>query len=138
MTTLKREQAKAKKYKRLYDREVKIKKDFMLALAKSSGRVCDLINENARVNEQIADLVIDNAYLQGNKKALRESLERVNRLYIDTYNQLQESDAKRVELVRENNLLHDTLVSYKIPLHKKSWAELKHQFKSWVKQFDEK
>ena len=51
---------------------------------------------------------------------------------------MQEIDAKRAELVRENNLLHDTLASYKIPLYKKRWAGIKHSIKSWVRQFDEK
>ena len=77
------------------------------------------------------------AEVNKNKKLLGTA-ERVNRLYIDAYNTMQEIDAKRAELVRENNLLHDTLKSYKIPLHKKSWAEIKYQIKAWVKQFDEK
>nr|WP_302600332.1 hypothetical protein [uncultured Cellulosilyticum sp.] len=77
------------------------------------------------------------AEVNKNKKLLGTA-ERVNRLYIDAYNTMQEIDAKRAELVRENNLLHDTLASYKIPLYKKRWAGIKHSIKSWVRQFDEK
>ena len=89
-------------------------------------------------NKDILSLKHDNQFLYQENKNMKKDLLKINRLYIDTYNTMQEIDAKRAELVRENNLLHDTLKSYKIPLHKKSWAEIKYQVKAWVKKFDEK
>lgn len=152
MNELKKARLKARKYKKLYDAELKKRKSaegdalFATSMCLEAREQCEELKTELNIvnsvlkakSSTLSDVIFEKAYLSESNESLSASLERANRLYIDTYNTMQEIDAKRAELVRENNLLHDTLRSYKIPLHRKTWAEVKHGFKSWVKQFDEK
>ena len=131
MRKIKKCKAKRKNYKTM----CRVKDNVIEHHERQIERMQEIIND---FNRDILSLKDCNLLLYQENKKAKKDLIRVNRLFIDTYNTMQEIDAKREELVRENNLLHDTLKSYKIPLHKKSWAEIKYQIKAWVKQFDEK
>lgn len=87
-------------------------------------------------NDDVRELKRGDEFLYKENRKMKKDLIKINEIFLSTYNEMQEIDAKRVELVRENNLLHDTLASYKIPLHKKSWAEVKHSIKAWIKRFE--
>ncbi len=131
MRKVKKCKAKRKNYKVM----CRVKDNVIYHHEQKIKRMQEVIDD---FNKDILSLKHDNQFLYQENKNMKKDLLKINRLYIDTYNTMQEIDAKRAELVRENNLLHDTLKSYKIPLHKKSWAEIKYQVKAWVKKFDEK
>lgn len=89
-------------------------------------------------NDDVLELKRGSEFIYKENQKIKKDLIKINEIFLRTYNELQEIDAKRVELVRENNLLHDTLCSYNTPRYKKLLTGLKNYFKLWVKQFDEK
>lgn len=89
-------------------------------------------------NDDVLELKRGSEFIYKENQKMKKDLIKINEIFLSTYNELQEIDSRRVELVRENKLLHDTLCSYNTPGYKKLLAGFKDYFKSWVKQFDEK